>query len=132
MKYLFDTDILIFWLKGSSKIESQALLAGLDNLALSTISEAELYFGAHGSERVARNLGTLEQLVAQLEVLPFDSESARYFGRIKGALRREGRLIEDADLMIASVALAHERVLITGNLAHFERIEGLRIHAWKP
>ena len=52
MKYLFDTDILIYWLKGNQVIERKAVAIGLENIGYSIISLAELYFGAYNSEQI--------------------------------------------------------------------------------
>lgn len=56
MKYLLDTDTLIYWLKGNKNIEEKALTIGLDQLGYSIISHAELYFGAYNSEQKDKNI----------------------------------------------------------------------------
>jgi tRNA(fMet)-specific endonuclease VapC len=45
-------------------------------------------------------------------------------------LRMRGQLIEDADLLIAAIALVHNMTLVTNNTAHFARITGLRVEDW--
>jgi len=57
VKYLLDTDTLIFWLKGNQSIERKALEIGLEHLGYSIISKAELFYGAYNSQNVQRNLG---------------------------------------------------------------------------
>jgi tRNA(fMet)-specific endonuclease VapC len=52
------------------------------------------------------------------------------FGRIKSVLERAGNILADADLMIASIALAQGASLVTANRRHYDRIEGLRIEYW--
>ena len=52
------------------------------------------------------------------------------FGRLKAELRRQSVQVAPFDLMIASIALEHGCVLVTGNTRHFNRIEGLRIENW--
>lgn len=59
-----------------------------------------------------------------------ESPTARIGGEIYAALRREGKLINDADILIASIVKAHDAVLVTNNEEHFSRIEGLRIENW--
>jgi tRNA(fMet)-specific endonuclease VapC len=65
-----------------------------------------------------------------LRVLGPDLASARLFGDAKAALRQAGALVEDADLWIASIALAHRAVVVTGNRRHFDRIPGLQVEDW--
>jgi len=57
-------------------------------------------------------------------------ETARIFGKIKARLKKEGKLVNDADLLIASIVIANNGVLVTNNTAHFERILGLKLENW--
>jgi tRNA(fMet)-specific endonuclease VapC len=47
---------------------------------------------------------------------------------MKAQLEKEGRRLDDMDLMIASTALASNLILVTNNAAHFERITGLKVN----
>jgi predicted nucleic acid-binding protein len=67
MKYLLDTDTIIYWLKGNQDIEAKACTMGLDSLGYSIISHAELYFGAYNSEHVEKNLQAIQLLRQKLE-----------------------------------------------------------------
>lgn len=67
MTHLLDTDICIYWLNGRPEIRAHALAIGITNLAVSSITAAELYFGAYNSARVAQNLGRAEQFVGAIE-----------------------------------------------------------------
>ena len=42
-------------------------------------------------------------------------------------MRKAGRMIGDFDLLIASTCLCHDLTLLTNNVRHFNRIEGLRL-----
>ena len=63
MKYLLDTDTLIYWLKGNKNIEEKALTIGLDQLSYSVISHAELYFGAYNSAQQDKNLLVIQIVI---------------------------------------------------------------------
>lgn len=58
MSYLLDTDICIYWLNGREQIKTRLLAVGWKQIAISVISQAELYYGAYNSSRVAENLGS--------------------------------------------------------------------------
>jgi predicted nucleic acid-binding protein len=49
---------------------------------------------------------------------------------LKASLEKSGNRLDDFDLTIASCALAHNLTLVTNNLKHFSRIEGLKIANW--
>ena len=63
-------------------------------------------------------------------VLDASYEAAKIGGEVYARLRKEGRLINEADIMIASIVKAHDAVLVTNNEEHFSRIEGLKVENW--
>lgn len=130
MKYLLDTDALIYWLKGNKNIEQKALNVGLNRLGYSIISHAELYFGAYNSEQKEKNLAAIQIVQQKLTLVNLDTKSAQLFGSIKADLKRQGNIIMDADIMIASIAISNKLTLITNNEKHFERITELKIENW--
>lgn len=106
MTYLLDTDICIYWLNGRPEIRDQALAIGINSLAISSITAAELYFGAYNSTRVTQNLKQAEQFVGAIAIIPPTTATLRKFGELKASLRRSGQPVADFDLMIASTALS--------------------------
>jgi len=129
--YLFDTDTIIYWLNGNQEIEEKVEAVGLDRIAYSIISQAELYFGAYKSNYVEENIDNIEMLLEKLVMLLFEDKAANIFGHIKSDLKKQGLIILDADIMIASIALAYNLTLVTNNVKHFNRIPDLRLETWK-
>jgi len=128
--YLLDSDILIYSLKGNSAVQKQLVLHLNDALKVSVISMMELYYGAFKSERTAGNLAKVRKIERHLEVLPVSIEIAETIGMLKSDMESRGTRLDDFDLIIASSALAHNLILVTNNICHFERIEGLKIENW--
>lgn len=123
--YIVDTDVSIEYMRGNpSAIE---LLESLDDLHLTTITIAELFFGAYNSQKVAKNLPTLFNYVQRFSKLTMQLWDAIRFGKIKAELRRKGTMVGDADIINASMALSYGFTLITRNVKDYERIKGLRI-----
>ncbi|GMT50241.1 MAG: hypothetical protein IEMM0008_1780 [bacterium] len=91
---------------------------------------AELYFGAYHSKRVEANLKRLSLFKENLTIHCDSEESAELFGKIKSKLRSKGRIIEDFDMVIASIACVNHCTLVTNNINHFKAIEGLQIENW--
>ena len=73
--------------------------------------------------------GAVGKFVAAIEVLPI-SEGIELFAREKARLTCQGLPIEDFDLLIACTAIAHNCILVSENLKHMDRIEGLRAENW--
>ena len=61
------------------------------------------------------------------KILQFDKKSSEIFAKLKSKLKKEGKIIADMDLMIASITISNNATLFTNNLKHFERIKNLKI-----
>jgi tRNA(fMet)-specific endonuclease VapC len=72
----------------------------------------------------------LERFVLPLEIVAFDSDAARHYGRIRAALKRAGTPIGGNDLLIAAQALSLGLTLVTNNPREFSRVEGLHVEQW--
>ena len=114
-----------------SKVNERMQDVPLGDIALCTVVEAELRYGAENSDYPARNLIAVEGFVARFVVIPFDRAAAKEYGRIRAALRKTGNMIGGNDLMIAATALARGLILITHNVAEFSRVPGLTVEDWE-
>lgn len=125
--YLVDTDWIIDHLCGIELVTRKLRDLEPDGLAISVISLAELYEGAHYSRDPLHSLAALQRFVAGLVVLPLDEEVCSLFGKERGRLRQLGRTVGDCDLFIACTAIRSELTLCTNNRRHFEMVEGIRL-----
>lgn len=130
MKYLLDTNICIYLLNGNESLEKKVREIGVFSISISNVTLAELYFGAYNSKKVDANLNRINFFKKSLAIYSDSDESAEAFGRFKSKLRSEGKIIEDFDILIASIAFTNNCILVTNNPNHFERIEGLQIENW--
>lgn len=128
--YILDTDICIYWLKGSEPVKKMVKQVGPEKLGIAIFSLAELLYGAYHSQRVEKNIMDIQRFTSKIKVFGFDDDAADFFGKIKAELRKNGQLIEDLDILIASTVLSHDAVLVTNNTSHFARIDYLRYENW--
>ncbi len=129
-EYVLDTDTCIYWLKGKEEILQKVKQIGTDSLRMTIITLAELKYGAYNSKKVNENLENIIKFLRKVRVLPLDSDAAERFGEIKTNLRKSGKIIQDFDILIASITLSHEGTLVTNNVDHFKRIPGLSYENW--
>ena len=130
MIYCLDTDILIEYFKGNEAIRRKVeSLSGKDSLGLNWLTFYEFFKGIFVSGRLGEEK-FLQELNETCLILNPSYEAAKIGGEIYAALRKEGRLINDADILIASIVRAHDAVLVTNNEDHFSRIKGLKIENW--
>lgn len=101
-----------------------------DRLAFSIITRYELVRGlkAKGASTQEAPFGLLCQASV---ILPLTDAVIDRAATLYGMLHRQGALLPDADLLIAATALEARRVLVTNNLAHFQRIPELTVETWK-
>ena len=126
-KYVIDSDILIYFLKGKKDIIKKLSSIAMDDLYITRINFTELMYGAYNSARVEKNLKIIEPFLKTFKVLEFNQTSSIIFAKEKARLKKQGNIIPDMDLMIASIAIDNGFTLLTNNIKHFQRIKGLKI-----
>ncbi len=96
---------------------------------------AEIEYGIHRFDPLSKRFKLLreqqERLLKLILVLPWNPESSVMFGKIKAELEKAGTPIDDFDVAIAAITIAHNAELVTANLVHFKRVEGLSSRHWE-
>lgn len=128
--YLLDTDTLIYTLKGEKTVVQNIARHVHDPIKTTVITLMELYYGAYKSQNKNSNLSKIKTLTQFMEILPVGPETVEIFGLLKADLESGGTRLDDFDLIIASIAMAHNQILVTNNEKHFKRINGLKMENW--
>lgn len=126
-RYLLDTNIVIALFKQDAKVLQQLALA--EEILIPTMVIGELFYGAHHSARVQRNLNEVQAFAALAPVLACDLMTAEVYGQIKNELKAKGNPIPENDIWIAATARQHGLTLVTRDL-HFQKIDRLPIETW--
>lgn len=131
MKYLLDTNIIIFWLKGRYNIAEKIKEVGVSNCYISEVSIAELRFGVECSEPglLEEKRKRLSSFLVYLQIIPF-SEAIDLYALEKARLRHEGELISDFDLLIGATAIQQNLKMVTNNFKHLSKIRGITLEDW--
>lgn len=133
MTYLLDSNTIIAILKGREDGRKAAKrLAALPphEVAVCSVVEAELWHGAEKYKVPEQRRQDLAAILAPHPSLPFDSQCAPHYARIRHGLEQAGLLIGGNDLLIASIALAHRLTVVTHNSGEFGRVPGLSVEDW--
>jgi tRNA(fMet)-specific endonuclease VapC len=129
--YLLDTNICIYLInERSSRVLEKLVSLDPAEVAISSVTLAELQYGVEKSEARERNAKALDMFVVPMEVLPFDADAARAYGGVRADLERRGKPIGGMDLMIAAHALSARATLVTNNTREFTRVRGLLVENW--
>ena len=129
---LLDTDILSELLKQHPLVtqRTRLYLAEHDRLAFSIVTRYEILRGLRVKQAVVQ-AAAFEALCQVCIILPLTDRVVDRAAALYADLYQRGALLQDADLLIAATALDAQRVLVTNNLAHFQRIPNLSIENWK-
>ncbi len=130
LKYLLDTNIAIYVMRQTPLSVLAPFSQNSAAMALSSISVAELIYGAEKSSAVARNLASVDEFCSQVTVLDYGRPAAAHYGNIRAALQRSGTPIGNNDLQIAAHARSAGLTLVSNNLREFERVPGLLMENW--
>ena len=126
---LLDTDTCIGLLKGDTAVVA-AWRSCEDQCALPSMVIGELYYGAYKSTVREEELNRVAMFLDIFPEIQPSKRSMRRFGELKANLELKGTRLADADIIIASTAIEEGFPLITGNVRHYSRIEGLAIENW--
>ena len=72
----------------------------------------------------------LALLLANIEIMSFDSLAAESYGKIRADLEKVGTPIGPLDMMIAGHAKSLGYTIVTNNTKEFERVKGLKLENW--
>jgi len=130
---LLDSDTLSEIIKGrdfSTRRQAKEYLLRHRRFQFSIITRYEILRGLKAKDAF-RQIQAFDELCQNSIVLPLSEEVVVRATGIFAALRKQGAIIDDADILIAATAQVHDLVLITNNLAHFRRIPDLRSESWR-
>jgi tRNA(fMet)-specific endonuclease VapC len=129
-RYLLDTNIISDLIRNpQGKAARRIAKVGEGAICTSIIVAAELRYGAakSGSARLRK---AVEDLLGEVEVLPFESPADADYGDIRASLEAAGTPIGSNDLLIAAHARAVGAVIVTANTDEFRRVSGVKVENW--
>lgn len=127
-KFLLDTNICIFFMKGKYELDKKIMQAGVENCYISEITAAELLYGAYHSKN-ERHISETKQFISEFAIIPISS-IIDDFARQKDSLVASGQIIDDFDIFIGMTAVKNDLVMVTDNVKHISRINGIKIENW--
>ncbi len=129
-RYILDTNVVSDMLRyPAGKVAAKIRDVGIETICVSVITAAELRFGA--ARRASARLSDLvDQILNELDILPFAAPADEHYASIRNDLEKSGRLIGPNDLLIAAHARAIGVVVVTANAREFERVRDLVVENW--
>jgi len=128
---MLDTNICIYIIKNRPQVVREKFQDfDIGELAISSITVSELYFGVYKSQYVEKNILALEHFLKPFDIVDYDFTAAIEYGKIRASLEKKGTIIGGLDMMIAAHALSLDMCLVTNNTKEFCRVENLELDNW--
>jgi tRNA(fMet)-specific endonuclease VapC len=126
---MLDTNMVSYFVRQHPAVIQRAVAIPIDHLCLSVITEGELLFGLARRPQATRLNFGVQQFLARVDVLPWDSKVAADYARLRADLQRERVGLGPLDMLIAAHALSAQAVLVSNDAA-FRQIAGLALEDW--
>jgi tRNA(fMet)-specific endonuclease VapC len=130
---LLDTDTLSEIIRGRDAgiaAAARDYVASHGSLTFSIITRYEILRGLR-AKGAQRQLSLFDAQCRASEILPLTDDVIVTAADIYAHLYRGGQLIGDADTLIAATAMVNGLVLVTNNVAHYQRVPGLTVARWR-
>jgi len=130
-RYMLDTDSCIALIKNrpeAMRIRLSSLMP--DEVGISSIVAAELWFGVAHSQKKRQNEAALKDFLDFVNILNWPYDASPLYGQIRTELQIRGTPIGAMDLLIAAHALFLDAVLVTNNTKEFKRVINLKVENW--
>ena len=128
-KYLLDTNICIFYIKGQYELDKKIIEVGEQNCFISEMTVAELKYGIENSKTIEAMRIIVEAFIPKFAVIPIYN-SLDIYAKEKAKLRKQGLLIDDFDILIGSTSVANSLTMVTNNVFHLSRLDNIIIEDW--
>ncbi len=131
MRVVLDTDILSAIIKKKPKALSNArnYLKTYGRFTISIITRYEILRGLK-AKNATRQITNFNLLCSKMSILPLNDEIIVKAADLYADLLKRGKVIGDADILIAATAIIHDCKISTNNTNHFERIPALELENW--
>ena len=130
MLRMLDTNTVSYIIKGSvPSVRRRLGKVPIEQIVISAVTEGELRHGVARRPGATRLQGLVDEFLLRVTILPWDSDAARQYGRLRAALESAGRPMGNLDTMIGAHALAAGAVLVTDDRA-FTGIKKLKVENW--
>ena len=131
MKYLLDTCIISQWVRGNTGVLQQLKTIPPEQISISAITYMEVEYGLKiNPQRAAKIYSVMNSLFTVVTIVPYTQADANTTAEIRALLKARGIPIGPYDVMLAGCAKQRGLILVTDNLAEFQRIEGIVVENW--
>ena len=126
-----DTDIISYYFHANDKIKEK-ILETIDNdknICTTVINAYEILKGLKWRNNKKKE-NQFKEFLEDVIVLSIDDEVINIASDLYSSLRKSGKTIGDADILIAAIVIKNNGTLVSNNTKHYEAIEELKLVNW--
>jgi len=120
--YCLDTSVIIDIFRGNEEVIKEIEKIWTEEIFVTSISLCELYKGAYGHSNFKEKINLIEEFIKNLKVLSLNSNSCKEFGNLSSELKKNGKEVNDFDIIIASIVKSNNLVLVSRD-KHFKNFQ---------
>lgn len=128
MVWMLDTNTVSYFLRQNPQVLARMSKVPPSDIAISSITEAELLFGVAKRQNKALKMAVMGFLDA-VSVYHWDSAAAEAYGKLRANMEKKGQVMGALDMLIAAHALSEKTTIVTSDRA-FHSVAGLRAEDW--
>lgn len=108
MRHMLDTNIVSHLFKRHPEVVSRMTCLAPGDVCISSITEAELLYGAD-KKKSSRLKETIREFLNTITICDWDSDAAATYGELRATLEKKGKVMGDLDQLIAAHAISREQ-----------------------
>jgi len=129
--YMLDTNTASYIIKGEPVVVREHLLeVPMASVCISSITQAELLRGVAKKPEAKRMPIAVKEFLIRVEIMPWDSDAAEAYARLRTSCEREGTPLGTMDMLIAAHSVAVGAILVTNDQAFFRVKHHLSLEDW--
>ena len=129
MKYILDTDTVSYLVRKNPFIIKKLKKCENDEICISVITYAEICYGLE--KRASKKLTSeVNEILRKLTIIDFNHSQSELYGKIRAKIEKSGEPLGNMDILIAAAALQDGAILVTHNIKHFKKIDGIKVEDW--
>jgi tRNA(fMet)-specific endonuclease VapC len=126
---MLDTDTVSLLVRKNPSVIKNLVKHEEREICISAITYAELCFGLE-KKKSERLFNEVNAILGKITIIDFSDSQSELYGKIRLKLERSGTPLGDMDMLIAAAALSTGAILVSHNVKHFSKIEGIRVEDW--
>lgn len=126
---MLDTNTVSHLIKAHPTVAQHVIALPMGSICISAITEGELLFGLAKRPEAKRLHLLVREFLRRVDVLPWQSDIAECYGKLRADLEQQGKILAPLDLLIAAHALGTNAVFVTNDRA-FGQVTDLVLEDW--